>query len=138
MEVNHARLWLVSPQDVDGLDLKLLWGWQIRLVGPTAKLAAHVLNNLRENCERHSSAHAFAVRSISTDSIVPTSKHSKESHHQTQDAHPVIVLAAPVNFGVAGTADGASRSKETGLSGPRHSKAINLASGVTRPNAAAQ
>ena len=69
-----------------------------------------------------------------TDSIVSTSKHSKENHHETQDSHAVIVLAPPVNFGVGRTAFWASRSKESELSGPRHSNAINLARGVTRPN----
>jgi hypothetical protein len=69
-----------------------------------------------------------------TDPIVSTSKHSKENHQQTQDAHAVIVLPAPVNFGFARSAFGASRSKETGFSGTRHGNAINLSSGMTRPN----
>src|SRR4051812_46147351 len=48
MEVDHARLRLVSPQDIDGLDLELLWKRQVRFVGPTTKLASEILDDSRE------------------------------------------------------------------------------------------
>src|SRR5947207_12711471 len=61
IEVDHAGFRLVSPQDVDGLNLKLLWNREIRLVRPIAELAADILDRKSTRLNSSHTVISYAV-----------------------------------------------------------------------------
>jgi hypothetical protein len=65
---------------------------------------------------------------LQTNAVVSPDKVPKENHHDGQNAHPIVVCAAPVNLRVTRAALGTCWCKQTELSTLRHAKVAN---GVT-------